>query len=166
MAAPRPFRHTPHTFPASRGAPPRAPVGASAWRRRAQFGTPLTCCQPPRESSTEGPSGCVRMAAPRPCRHTPDTFPAYNRPAFRKGWVLRQASLQGMVGFFFGGTLVGPCSDVYFVVLFDRESACVAHTYDPRCCPEVHFVLFFAKDGGVFFLTWVGPRTPGGGGVY
>eukprot|EP00959_Pyramimonas_sp_CCMP1952_P277228 5795816-Pyramimonas_sp.AAC.1 len=40
MAAPRPFRHTPHTF--------RGPVG----------------------SCTEGPSGCVGMAAPHPFRHT------------------------------------------------------------------------------------------------
>ena len=41
-APPRSFRHTPHTFPAPQGAPPRAPVGASALRRRAQFGTPFT----------------------------------------------------------------------------------------------------------------------------
>ena len=31
---------------------------------------------------------------------------------------------------------------------FARESARVAHTYDPIFCPEVYFVLFFARDGG------------------
>ena len=44
MAYPHPIRHTPHTF--------RGPV----------------------RSSTEGPSGRVRMAYPHPIRHTPHTF--------------------------------------------------------------------------------------------
>ena len=33
-------------------------------------------------------------------------------------------------------------------IVFARESARVAHTYDPRCCPEVYFVLSFDRDGG------------------
>eukprot|EP00959_Pyramimonas_sp_CCMP1952_P370018 7749616-Pyramimonas_sp.AAC.1 len=41
MATPLPFRRTPHTF--------RGPIG----------------------SSTNGPSGCVRMRAPRPFRNSP-----------------------------------------------------------------------------------------------
>ena len=60
------------------------------------------------------------------------------------------------------------CSEVYFALFFARESARVAHTYDPRCCPDVYFVLFFDREGGGGGLSWVrvGPRSPGGGGVY
>ena len=31
-------------------------------------------------------------------------------------------------------------------VFFARDSARVAHTYDPICCPELYFVLFFARE--------------------
>ena len=31
---------------------------------------------------------------------------------------------------------------------FARESVRVAHTYGQRFCPEVDFLLFFARDGG------------------
>ena len=37
------------------------------------------------------------------------------------------------------------CSEVYFVLLFARESARMANTYDQICCSEVYFVLFFCK---------------------
>eukprot|EP00959_Pyramimonas_sp_CCMP1952_P124040 2593452-Pyramimonas_sp.AAC.1 len=49
-AAPRPYRHTPHTLPASQGAPPRAPAA------------PISA------------SGCVRTAAPRQFWCSPHTF--------------------------------------------------------------------------------------------
>ena len=100
MASLRPFRHALHEDRAPQGAAaPMAPAGAFAWRPRVYFGTPFTrivhhrelylwpqwvrshgvptpisahpsrgSC-PPR-SSTYGPSGCVRMASPRPFRHT------------------------------------------------------------------------------------------------
>ena len=100
----RQFRHTPHTFRAPQGAPPMAPSGAPTWRPRPHFGTPVARLVPPRElhlwpqrvrphgapapmshtahvschpgTSTDGPSGCVRMASPRPCRHTHHMFRA------------------------------------------------------------------------------------------
>ena len=46
-----------------------APAGASTWRLRALFGTPLTKSRLP-GGSTNGPSGCVHMASPRQFRHT------------------------------------------------------------------------------------------------
>ena len=39
---------------------------------------------------------------------------------------------------------VAPTCTLY--CFFARESARVAHTYDPICCPEVYFVLFFARE--------------------
>ena len=81
---------------------------------------------------------------------------------------------------------------VLCIVFFARESARMTNTYDQICCSEVYFGLFFlqgkvlawpthmthdvapkctlycffARDGGFFFGTLVGPRSPGGGGVY
>eukprot|EP00959_Pyramimonas_sp_CCMP1952_P039321 823210-Pyramimonas_sp.AAC.1 len=58
MASPRPFAL--HAFRGPQGAPPRAPVAASAWRRTDFFGIPLTRLVAP-GSFTEGPGGCVRL---------------------------------------------------------------------------------------------------------
>ena len=63
------------------------------------------------------------------------------------------------------------CSEVYFVLFFARESVRVANTYGPIFCPEVYFALFFDREGGGgvgMGSSWVrvGPRSPGGGGVY
>ena len=38
------------------------------------------------------------------------------------------------------------CPEVYFVVFFARESACRANNYDQTCCSEVYFVLFFVRE--------------------
>ena len=46
-------------------------MAAFAWRHRTSFGTPHQTFCGPIGISTEGLSGCVRMAAPHPCRHTP-----------------------------------------------------------------------------------------------
>ena len=121
-----------------KGGLPIAPVVASAWRRRAHFGTPLTrfvahrglhrrsqWLRPhggaapisaqlshaswPLGSSTEGRSGCIHMAAPRPFRHPLHTFrgPTWRSTKGRssifgsilrvargiRGWVLRWVNL-------------------------------------------------------------------------
>ena len=40
------------------------------------------------------------------------------------------------------------CPEVYFVLLFARESIRGAHKHDPGSRPEVYFVLLFDRDGG------------------
>ena len=52
-----------------------APAGASAWRPRANFGTPLTRFVPPRELLL-WPQRARPQASPRPCRHAPHAFRA------------------------------------------------------------------------------------------
>merc|ERR1740121_1149585 len=59
---PRPFRHTPHTFPAPQGAPPMPPVGASLWGPAPISAHPSHVSCPP-GSSTDAPSGCVAMGS-------------------------------------------------------------------------------------------------------
>ena len=60
------------------------------------------------------------------------------------------------------------CSEVYFVLFFARESAHVAHTYGPRFCPELYFVLFFDREGGGVLAwcrrgSWLAPGRLGEG---
>ena len=38
------------------------------------------------------------------------------------------------------------CPEVYFVLFFARASACRDNKYDQMCCSEVYFVLFFARE--------------------
>ena len=65
------FRRALHADRAPEGYSPTAQVGKFIKRPPARFGTPVIRIVPPTESSTYSPSGQVRMAPPRPFRHTP-----------------------------------------------------------------------------------------------
>eukprot|EP00959_Pyramimonas_sp_CCMP1952_P181111 3787022-Pyramimonas_sp.AAC.1 len=70
MASLRRFSTSLTRLVAPEGAPPTTHMAAFAFRHRTLFDAPVTRCVAPMGSSSEGPRGCVRMAAPQALRHT------------------------------------------------------------------------------------------------
>ena len=90
-----------------------------------------TCRPPPSVSKTNAQSRRVAIMV--------SGGPAHTRPYASTPAVHVKNNL----------TLIAGCPRMiqfrHFVLFFARESARVAHTYDPRC-PELYFVLFFASE--------------------